>query len=94
MSKIEQAASAVIDEGFKRHREFGPGLLESFYKVVLGQSLKRRGLFVQTECSISFAYAGTSFDGIFRADIIVDHCLLVELKSAERSLPVHLTKAK
>ena len=89
MSKIEQIATAVIDEGFKLHREFGPELLESFYRVVLSRSLKRRGLFVQAESSISFSYEGTNFDGIFRADLIVDDCLVVELKSVERLLPVH-----
>lgn len=89
MSKIEKIATAVIDEGFKLHREIGPGLLESFYRVVLSQTLKTRGLNVLTESSISFSYGETNFDGIFKADLIVDDCLLIELKSVEHLLPVH-----
>jgi GxxExxY protein len=85
---IEDLAAVAIDCGLKIHRDLGPGLLESFYEKVLATALARRGLAVETQRLISVEYDGVVFDG-FRADILVESLLIIEIKSLERLAPVH-----
>jgi iron complex transport system substrate-binding protein len=67
----------------------GPGLLESVYEAVLMQALLGEGLEVDRQHAIRFEYAGIAFDEGFRADLLVEHCVIVELKSVERLSRVH-----
>lgn len=67
----------------------GPGLLESVYTVLLGQELARRGLHVERNRPLSFEYDGLRFDRGLRIDLLVDHRVVVELKSVEKLAPVH-----
>jgi iron complex transport system substrate-binding protein len=64
-------------------------LLESVYEVVLGKMLERRGLLVRRQAPIAFEYEGIRIDEAFRVDLLVDGCVVVELKSVERLAPVH-----
>ena len=86
---LEQIASIVVDEAYHIHAELGPGLLESVYQKVLSTALRQRGLQVETEVPVSFSYHGMKFDADLRIDLLVDNALVVELKSAETTLPVH-----
>jgi iron complex transport system substrate-binding protein len=85
---IEELARHAVDCGFRIHKAFGPGLLESFYEAVLAESLRKRGLSVQTQRPIDVAYEGAVLPG-FRADILIEDKLLIEVKSVERLAPVH-----
>jgi GxxExxY protein len=86
---IEDIASIVVDCGFKVHKGLGPGLLESAYQAVLIEMLRRRGLSFEEEKIIPIIFDDFVVDKGFRADIIVEGKLLIELKSVERLLPVH-----
>ena len=84
-----QIAAIVMDEAFELHRRLGPGLLESVYEAVLARKLVGRGLLAQRQVPVAIAYEGMTFDEGFRADLIVDDKLILELKSVEHLQPVH-----
>ena len=89
MSDVEKLAALAIDCGLSIHRDLGPGLLESVYEIVLARALVTRGFDVQRQQPISFEYDDELFEVGFRADLIVDGLVIVELKSVERLRPVH-----
>jgi len=89
MRDIEEVARIAVDCGLRIHRDLGPGLLESVYEVVLANGLRRSGLSVERQKPISFLYDGVMFDEGFRADLMVENSLIIELKSVERLAPVH-----
>ncbi|MBA2466167.1 MAG: GxxExxY protein [Sphingomonas sp.] len=89
MSDIEVFASKAIDCGLRIHRELGPGLLESVYEAVLADSLTRGGLRVERQKPISIRFDGLEISDAFRADLIIEGALIVEVKSVERCAPVH-----
>ena len=80
---------AIIGAAISVHRELGPGLLESVYEKCLAFELADRGFFATTQKEIPVSYKSLSFDCGFRADLIVDNKVLVELKSIDQLLPVH-----
>jgi GxxExxY protein len=79
----------VVDAAVHLHKELGPGLLETVYQVLLARELERRGHTVEREVSVPIIYAGMRFEQGFRADIIVDGKVLLELKSLEQLSKVH-----
>ncbi len=79
----------VVDCAVKLHMELGPGLLESVYEVLLAHRLEKSGLSVDRQIRIPIEYDGIRFDEGFRADLIVEGKVLLELKSVERTLKVH-----
>ena len=85
----ERVGRAVVDAAVQVHRELGPGLLESVYEAVLAHELSERGLRVERQVSVAFEWRGMRFNEGFRADIIVDGCVLLELKSVERLHNAH-----
>lgn len=89
MKNIEEISAEVVDAAFHLHRDLGPGLLESVYEVVLAKLLENRGLAVERQKIVSIHYAGLRFDEGFRADLLVEGTLLIELKSVEHLAPVH-----
>ena len=86
---VEELSSIVVDCAYKLHVEAGPGLLESVYEVVLATMLETRGLRVRRQVPVPISLMNLRFDEGFRADILVEDSLLVELKSVEHLLPVH-----
>lgn len=89
MKNIEEISAEVVDAAFHLHKDLGPGLLESVYEVVLAKMLEQRGLTVERQKPIPIHYAGIRFDEGFRADLIVEGGLLIELKSVENLAAVH-----
>lgn len=79
----------IVDASYKVHTTLGPGLLESVYEAVLAHELNRRGHRVERQVPIGFRYDDLDFDIGFRADLLVDGLVIVELKSVEQLLPVH-----
>ena len=85
----EELSAIIVDCAFHLHVELGPGLLETVYEVVLTKMLQDRGLKVERQKSIPIEFAGVRFDEGFKADLIVEGAVLVELKSIEELAPVH-----
>jgi len=84
-----EVARQIVDAAYKIHTTLGPGLLESVYQAVLSHELGERGLSVRSEVPISIRYNNMQFDVGFRADLLVDDLVIVELKSVEHTAPVH-----
>jgi len=82
-------ASKIVDAALAVHRELGPGLLESVYEAALGHELKERGLAFSRQHRIDVKYKGMTIMDAFRADILVEDKVVIELKSVEQVLPVH-----
>lgn len=85
----EEIAAILVDCAFRLHRDLGPGLLETVYEVVLAKMLRDQGLQVERQKPIAIHYAGFTFEEGFRADLIIEGTVLVELKSVENLSPVH-----
>jgi len=85
----EELSRIVVDCAFRMHREIGPGLLESVYEAVLDKLLREQGLATTRQQPIPVNVMGLALNEGFRADLIVENLLLVELKSVERLAPVH-----
>ena len=86
---IERLASAVVDAAFAVHTELGPGLLESAYEACLSHELRLRGVNHQLQLPVPLNYKGIRVEVGYRADLVVEKKLLVELKSVDALLPVH-----
>ena len=84
-----EIGSIIVDSAVDLHRNLGPGLLETVYEVTLARALERRGLAVQREVSVPIEYQGETFSEGFRADLIVEGLVIVELKSIERVTSAH-----
>ena len=85
-----EIGKVVVDCSVKLHMELGPGLLESVYEVLLAHRLKSKGLRVERQVHIPIEFDGIKFDEGFRADLIVEGKVLLELKSVEGSNPFTL----
>ena len=79
----------IVDCAVHLHQDLGPGLLESVYEVTLARKLEKRGLLVQRQVPIAIEYEGQKFNEGFRADLIVEEKVIVELKSVETIHPAH-----
>lgn len=84
-----EVAKIIVDVAFKIHTSLGPGLLESVYEAVMVHDLQKRGLRVGRQIALPFTYDGIAFEEGFRADLIVEDLVIVELKSVEQIHPVH-----
>ena len=84
-----EISGAVVDAAYKVHTTLGPGLLESVYETVMDFELRRRKLQVKRQVIIPVVYEDVILDEGFRADLIVEDKVIVELKSVETVHPVH-----
>jgi iron complex transport system substrate-binding protein len=85
----EEISAEVVDAGYHLHCDLGPGLLESVYEVVLAKMLRERGLVVERQKIVPIEYSGMLFEEGFRADLVVENMLIVEIKSVEKISPAH-----
>ncbi len=84
-----EIGTRVIEAAIAVHRELGPGLLETVYEVILARELGDRGLKVERQVPVPIQYKGIRFDEGFRADLIVEGKVILELKSVERVSAAH-----
>ena len=84
-----EIGTRIIEAAISVHRELGPGLLETVYEVVLSRELANLGMKSERQIPVPITYKGVRFDEGFRADIIVEKKVLLELKSVERIIPAH-----
>ena len=87
--KENEIGTTLLEAAVHIHRELGPGLLETVYEVILARELSDRGLSVQRQVPVPIVFKGIRFDEGFRADIIIENKVLLELKSVERIVPAH-----
>jgi len=79
----------IISAAMKVHSKLGPGLLESAYEVCLAYELGKMGYTVKRQVELPIVYDGICLDAGYRMDLLVDDCVVVELKAAEAMLPVY-----
>jgi len=84
-----EIAKVIVDAAYRIHTGLGPGLLESVYDTVLAYELGRRGLRTVRQQTIPVVYENVRIDAGFRADMIVEDKVIVEVKSVELLAPVH-----
>ena len=89
MKSENELSTIVVDLCYQIHRDLGPGLLESVYERILEKCLSDKGLFVERQKVIPITFNEMVFDEGFRADLIVENKLLLELKSIEELKAVH-----
>ena len=85
---IEKIGKDVLDSAFAIHSRFGSGLLEKAYRIFLAAELRRLGHSVEEEKNGTVVFNGTSYENMFRVDVLVDDAVVVELKSVSRNEPV------
>ena len=88
-AEVEAVATAIVDAAYKIHKRFGPGLLESAYRVCLAHELRTRGFTVQCEVAMPLEYEGVHLDCGFRIDLLVADLVIVEVKAVADFHPVH-----
>lgn len=92
--ELREATDELIDKvlasSIEVHRELGPGLLESVYENAILVELEMRGIEAKAQVPISVTYKGVDLGVGFRADVIVENSLLLELKSVEEFSDIHL----
>ena len=79
----------VVDSAMRVHTALGPGLLESVYQKCLAIELRKRGLKVQEEVWLSVVYEGVEIPGGYKIDLLVNDCIVVELKAVDAITDVH-----
>ncbi len=87
--RMNEISRAVLDAAYRIHTRLGPGLLESVYEVVLAHELRKGGLKVERQVAIPIRWDDVVFEVGFRADLVVENAVIVELKSVAAVLPVH-----
>ena len=76
--------TSIIDAAINIHRELGPGLLETVYEVILADQLRRKGFKVKRQAAIPIEYHGIRFEESFRADLIIENKVIIEIKCVEK----------
>jgi GxxExxY protein len=87
--EIERICSLIVDTAFKLHKDIGPGLLESAYETILAAKLEDIGLVVDRQVPIDIQYEQVHLPAAFRVDLLVEKRIILEIKSVEKTLPVH-----
>jgi len=87
-SSVNAVAKDIVDAAIKVHAALGPGLLESVYVACLAQELASRGHSVRPEVPVAVSYQGTRLDIGFRIDLLIDECVVLEIKAVDAIHPV------
>jgi GxxExxY protein len=87
--KEERIAKIIFQAALEVHRRLGPGLLESVYETCFCHELTKRGASYRRQVSVPIRYDGLVFKSALRLDVVVEECVICELKSVEMILQVH-----
>ena len=88
-AETDAVARQIVDAAFAVHKTLGPVLLESVYEVCLAHELRKRGLAVCQQVVLPVVYDAVRLDAGLRLDLLVNQCVIVELKAVEHLAPVH-----
>ncbi len=86
---VEKIGKAVLNAAFKVHTTLGPGLLESVYETTMAYEIRKSELVVATQVALPILYDGQKLESGFRLDMLVEKCVIVELKSVETMNPIY-----
>jgi len=92
MQAANSVSGVVVDAAMKVHSALGPGLLESAYVACLAHELRRRGVGVDVQVPVPLVYEGVRLDVACRIDMLVERLVVVEAKTVEKILPVHIAQ--
>ena len=84
-----EISKIILDAAFDIHKKLGPGLLESVYEEILQYELLRKGMKIHRQEAIPVVYDDIKMEIGFRADLIVNNLVIIEIKSVEALAPVH-----
>jgi GxxExxY protein len=87
--RFEDCSEAVIGACIEVHRQLGPGLLESVYERCVVQELALLGLRFERQVPVPLEYKGVNLDCGYQLDLVVEGAVIVEIKCADRLLPIH-----
>ena len=87
--EVTQLAYEITGFAIKVHKALGPGLLESIYEKCLKFELEQNGYDVKQQLSVKIEYYALEFESDLRIDLLVNDCIVVELKAIENLLPIH-----
>jgi len=88
----EDIVKCVLDGAYQVHTALGPGLLESVYETCLIHELSLRNIALKSQVILPVVYKGITVDSAYRLDLLVDDCVIVEIKSSEGINPVHCSQ--
>ena len=91
---LKGVTGQIVDAAFSVHSRLGPGLLEAVYEACLEHELQKRGLWVQRQVALPLVYDSLHFELAYRLDMLVENCVIVELKSVEAVSAVHKAQLK
>ena len=87
--EVNQITETIIGAAIEVHRSLGPGLLESAYQACLAREMALRSLAFEQEMPLHLEYKGLQLDCGYRLDFLVEHAVIVELKTVEALQPIH-----
>ena len=87
--RLNQISGEIVDAAIKVHSTLGPGLLESAYEACIVYELRKRGLEVQVQVPFPVTYETVKLEVGYRLDLLVEGCVIVELKACESIAPIH-----
>ena len=87
--EVEKVGRAVLDAAYKVHTALGPGLLEMVYEACLAYEIRSGGLAVVTQPALPVIYHDVQVDAGLRPDMIIEDCVIVELKAVENIIPLY-----
>lgn len=90
--ETDEIITIIIEESIYIHRNIGPGMLEAVYKTCLAYRLRQRGLFVETEKPIPVVFEEIKMSCGYRADIVVERKIVIEIKSIEGIAEIHVAQ--
>lgn len=86
--RTEAIAKIIVNSAFKVHKELGPGLLERVYEICLAHEISKAGLDVKRQIDIPIVYDGIEFSDGLRLDLLIEDCIIIEVKAVEQINPV------
>ena len=87
--KTNKIARLIVDAAYAVHTTLGPGLLESVYEICLIYELKKRKLKVKSQVDLPVIYKRIHLNAGLRLDLVVEDCVVIEIKSVKNVLPLH-----
>ena len=89
LAYLNSVSEKIIGAAIEVHKELGPGLLESVYEACLYHELKKQGVSVDCQVDLPIIYKGEITNKTYRIDLLVENCVIVELKSVDTINPIH-----
>ena len=89
LAYLNSVSEKIIGASIEVHKELGPGLLESVYEACLYHELKKQGVSVDCQVDLPIIYKGEITNKTYRIDMLVENCVIVELKSVDTINPIH-----